>query len=263
MAKEFAGRLALVTASSRGIGFGIAHALAQRGADVVLCARATEALDKAAEKIRETGVKVAAMAGDVGDFEFLTRLTSLARNTFGREPDILVNNNGGPPAGDVFSRSEMMWREAFERNFMSVVRLCALVAPEMKKRGWGRIVNLTSLAGKEPDSGMVLSSTMRAAVAAYSKTLAAELGPFGVTVNTVLTGGVLTERAYGLICQDIEGTNESLEQAVQRIGATLPVRHIATPEEFAEAVLLLCSDAARYVTGVALPIDGGASRTTF
>lgn len=263
MTAEFAGRIAMVTAASRGIGFGIADALAKRGAALAICGRNGESLDKAAAALRAHGVDVFAKAGDVGDPIFLDAFVRGANAALGRDPDILVNNNGGPPAGDVFSRSEEMWRDAIARNFMSVVRLCAAVGPGMKSRGWGRIVNLTSLTGKEPDGGMVLSSTTRAAVAAYAKTLAGELGPYGVTVNTVLTGGVLTERAYGLIRQEISTTGETLEKAVERIAATLPVRRIASPEEFAKAVLFLCSDASSYVTGVALPIDGGASHTAF
>lgn len=263
MKDEFAGRIAMITAASRGIGFGIAEALARRGAALAICARGGDTLDKTAADLRGLGAKVFAAPGDVGDAAFLETFVRDAEAALGRGPDILVNNNGGPPAGDVFSRTETMWREAIDRNFMSVVRLCARVAPGMKTRGWGRIVNLTSLTGKEPDGGMVLSSTTRAAVAAYSKTLAGELGPFGVTVNTVLTGGVLTERAYGLIRQEIASTGETLEGAVERISATLPVRRIATPEEFAKAVLFLCADASSYVTGIAMPIDGGASHTTF
>lgn len=263
MTKEFTGRIAMITAASRGIGFGIADALAARGADLAICGRNAESLDKAAEALRGRGVRIYAMPGDVGDSVFLEGFVRGAEAALGRGPDILVNNNGGPPAGDVFSRTEEMWQNAIARNFMSVVRLCAAVGSGMKSRGWGRIVNLTSLTGKEPDGGMVLSSTTRAAVAAYAKTLAGELGPYGVTVNTVLTGGVLTERAYGLIRQEITTTGETLEKAVERIAATLPVRRIASPEEFAKAVLFLCSDASSYVTGVALPIDGGASRAAF
>jgi 3-oxoacyl-[acyl-carrier protein] reductase len=263
MTTEFTGRIAMITAASRGIGFGIADALAARGADLAICGRNTESLDKAAEALRGRGIRIYAMPGDVGDSVFLDEFVRGAEGALGRGPDILVNNNGGPPAGDVFSRTEGMWQDAIARNFMSVVRLCAAVGPGMKSRGWGRIVNLTSLTGKEPDDGMVLSSTTRAAVAAYSKTLAGELGPYGVTVNTVLTGGVLTERANGLIRQEIATTGETLEKALERIAATLPVRRIASPEEFAKAVLFLCSDASSYVTGVALPIDGGASRTAF
>lgn len=263
MTKEFSGRIAMITAASRGIGFGIAEALAKRGAGLAICGRNVESLNKATAALRTSGAEVFAMPGDLGDSAFIDAFVSGAQTAFGRGPDILVNNNGGPPAGDVFSRSEDMWRDAIARNFMSVVRFCAAVGPGMKSRGWGRIVNLTSLTGKEPDGGMVLSATTRAAVAAYAKTLAGELGPYGVTVNTVLTGGVLTERAYGLIRQEISTTGESLEKALERIAATLPVRHIASPDEFAKAVLFLCSDASSYVTGIAMPIDGGASHTVF
>lgn len=263
MTAELTGRIAMVTAASRGIGFGIADALAKRGAALAICGRNVESLDNATASLRGRGTEVFALAGDVGDLAFLDAFVRGAETALGRGPDILVNNNGGPPAGDVFTRTEDMWRDAIARNFMSVVRLCAAVGPGMKSRGWGRIVNLTSLTGKEPDGGMVLSSTTRAAVAAYAKTLAGELGPYGVTVNTVLTGGVLTERAYGLIRQEIATTGETLETAIERIAATLPVRRIASPEEFAKAVVFLCSDASSYVTGVALPIDGGASHTVF
>ncbi len=260
---DFAGKLALITASSRGIGFGIAKNLHEMGAHVALCSRDKNALAEASRRIDPSGETVFSLAGDIGSDKFLQGLVYQSSKHFGRSVDILINNNGGPPAGTAMSRTEQQWNDAFQINFMSTVRLSQLVVPGMQANKWGRIINLTSLSGKEPDPGMVLSSVTRAAVAAYGKTLSRELGHDGITVNTIMTGGVLTERALGFIREEATTNDETLEVAIERVGRTLPVQHIATPDEFAQTILFLASEAASYVTGVALCIDGGASHSLF
>jgi 3-oxoacyl-[acyl-carrier protein] reductase len=260
---NFSGKLALVTASSRGIGFSIASNLHAMGALVAMCGRDNDALQASVQKIDVNGERAFAMAGDIGSLEFLQSLVAAVTERFSQTIDILINNNGGPPAGSAMSRTEQQWREAIDRNFMSTVRLCQLVVPGMQSKHWGRIINLTSLSGKEPDPGMVLSSVTRVAVAAYGKTLSRELGPDGITVNTIMTGGVLTDRALGFIREEAAANGETLEAAIVRVGKTLPVQHIASPDEFAQTILFLASEEASYVTGVALCLDGGASHSVF
>lgn len=257
------GKTALVTASSKGIGSAISKALAEAGANVCICSRNEENL-RATERDLTSHApdRVLALAGDIADAEFITLLVNKAQQRFGTV-DILVNNSGGPPAGEVLSLTEAQWLAAINGNLLSVIRLSSLVIPGMKEKGWGRIVNLTSTAAREPAAGMALSNVTRAGVAAYTKTLAQEVGPFGITVNTILTGGVLTERFNSLVERSIKDTGETFDDAIARLEKTVPVRHFATPQEFAQTILFLVSPAASYLTGAAIPLDGGASKSIF
>ncbi|HEY0366169.1 MAG TPA: SDR family oxidoreductase [Pyrinomonadaceae bacterium] len=258
---DLKGKSALVTASSKGIGFAISKALLDAGANVCICSRNEDNL-RAAEQQLANAERVFATVGDIADPEFLKQLVNHGQERF-KTIDILVNNSGGPPAGEALSLTEEQWLAAIHGNLLSVVRLSTLVIPSMKTRGWGRIVNLTSTAAREPAANMALSNVTRAGVAAYTKTLAQEVGPFGITVNTILTGGVLTDRLNSLLERNIKDTGESLDDAIARIEKTIPVRHIATPEEFAQATLFLVSPHASYINGAAIPVDGGASKSTF
>jgi 3-oxoacyl-[acyl-carrier protein] reductase len=264
MKPNLSGRVAIVTASSSGIGFAIAQLLLEAGASVAICGRSRERLASAEKALGErSSDRVLAVQGDVAEASFLRVLVEKTTARFGSNIGVLVNNSGGPPPGEVLSKTDEDWESAIDNNFMSVVRMCRLVAPYMKKNGWGRIINLTSTAAREPAPGMVLSNSTRAAVAAYSKTLAHEVGPYGITVNTILTGGCLTDRLDSLLQKKIEGTGQSMEQAIEEIEKTIPVRHLATPEEFARIVLFLTAPEAGYLTGAAIPLDGGASKSLF
>jgi 3-oxoacyl-[acyl-carrier protein] reductase len=258
---DLTGKTALVTASSKGIGFAISKALLDAGANVCICARNEDTL-RTAEKELANPERVFAVAGDIADPEFLKQLVNRAQERF-ETIDILVNNSGGPPAGEALSLTEAQWLAAINGNLLSVIRLSSLVIPGMKEKGWGRIVNLTSTAAREPAAGMALSNVTRAGVAAYTKTLAQEVGPFGITVNTILTGGVLTERFNSLVERSIKDTGETFDDAIARLEKTVPVRHFATPQEFAQTILFLVSPAASYLTGAAIPLDGGASKSIF
>lgn len=260
MTIDLTGKTALVTASSKGIGFAISKAVLTAGANVCICSRNEDNLRTAAAAL--SNERVFALAGDIADPKFLASLVEQSNARFGNI-DILVNNSGGPPPGEALSLTEEQWLGAINGNLLSVVRLSSLVIPGMKSNGWGRIVNLTSTAAREPAAGMVLSNVTRAGVAAYTKTLAQEVGPFGITVNTILTGGVLTDRLQSLLERNIKDTGESFEDALARIEKTIPVRHIATPEEFAQTTLFLVSPQASYLNGAAIPVDGGASKSTF
>ncbi len=258
---DLRGKTALVTASSKGIGFAVGKALFESGANVCICSRSEDNL-RTAQRALADPKRVLAITGDIADAEFLNQLVNQAKAHFGTI-DILVNNNGGPPPGEALSFDDAQWLAAINGNLMSVIRLSRLVVPEMKKNGWGRIVNLTSTTAREPAAGMALSNVTRAGVAAYTKTLAQEVGPFGITVNTILTGGVLTDRLHSLLERNVKDTGESVDDAVARIGKTIPVQHISTPDEFVQTILFLVSPEASYVTGAAIPVDGGASKSTF
>ena len=263
MILDLTGKTALVTASSKGIGFGISKALFGCGANVCICSRSEDNLREAERTLADDDPnRVFAMAGDIAQPEFLSEFVKRSRERFGAI-EILVNNSGGPPAGEALLFTDEQWLAAINSNLLSVIRLSGLVVPDMKAKGWGRIVNLTSTAAREPGAGMVLSNVTRAGVAAYTKTLAQEVGPFGITVNTILTGGVLTDRLRSLLERNIKDTGESMEDALAKIEKTIPVRHIATPDEFAKTILFLVSPEASYLTGAAIALDGGASKSTF
>jgi 3-oxoacyl-[acyl-carrier protein] reductase len=250
---RFDGKVALVTAGTRGIGFAVAKGLKTEGARVAICGRDKASLDAAVKELGAFG-----LVGDIGDAAFLEQLASETRSHMKAPIDILVANNGGPPPGASDELSEEQWAGAIARNLMSAVRLTRLVAPGMKEKKAGRIVHLASTTAKEPDDGMVLSNTTRAAVAAFAKTMSRELGPHGITVNTVLTGAVLTDRLRSLLKP--ESPTTSLDQAIADAAKMFPVRYIPSPDEFARIVLFLASDDAKYLTGVALPADGGFMR---
>ena len=261
---DFSGKIVLVTASSRGIGFGIAKAFHGAGAKVVINSRNISNLKKAEKTLSSIdSSRVYAVSGDISQYDFLQSLVLKVENHFNDKIDILVNNSGGPPAGEAMGFSDDDWKGAIDNNLLSTIRLTSLVTIGMKHKGWGRVVNLTSLLAKEPAVGMVLSNVTRAGVAAYSKTISKELGRFGITVNTILTGGCLTERFYSLAEKQIEQTKETLEEAIERMQKNVPVQHISTPEEFAQAILFLSSDSASYITGTSIPIDGGNSNSTY
>jgi 3-oxoacyl-[acyl-carrier protein] reductase len=264
MQLTFEDKIVLVTASSRGIGFGIASAFHNAGARVAICARDVAVLKEAEATLESVDAsRIVAVPGDIGDPSFLNSLTARVEEAFSGTPDILINNSGGPPAGDVEGFTDEDWMRAIDVNLLSVIRLSSLVLPGMRDKRWGRIINLTSTLAKEPAAGLVLSNVTRAGVAAYSKTLAHEVGQFGITVNTILTGGCLTERFYSLARMQAEETGESLEAAVARMEAAVPVRFISTPDQFAHTILFVASEDAGYMTGVAIPLDGGSSKSVF
>jgi 3-oxoacyl-[acyl-carrier protein] reductase len=261
---DLKGKTALVTASTRGIGLAVARGLHAAGANICINGRDEKSLAEATHSIGQTDSgRIFSLAGDIADPDFLSQLTEKSVEHFRAEIDILVNNSGGPPPGEALSISEEQWQRAINANLLSVIRLCALVIPGMKAKSWGRIINLTSTAAKEPAAGMVLSNVTRAGVAAYGKTLAQEAGPFGITANTILTGGCLTDRLRSLLEGRIKESGESIDEAIASIEKTIPVRHIASPEEFAQTVLFLASPQASYINGTAIPVDGGTSKSTY
>lgn len=254
-----AGKTALITASSKGMGRAVAFGLAQEGVRVSLCARGQEALERTAAEIREeTGMDVLATAADISTPAGVDGVVDATLARFGRI-DILVCNAGGPPPGAFFDLpDDRPWEQAFQQNLMSVVRLCRRVAPDMRRRRWGRIITITSLSVKEPRPDLVLSNVFRAGVTALVKTLSRELAPDGILVNNVLPHSVLTERAVELARRRAEEEGLSVDEALERSAREIPLGRIATPEEVAQAIVFLASERAGYITGATIPIDGGA-----
>lgn len=254
------GRVALIAASSRGLGRAVAAELAAEGAHVVLCARGEAALEETAGAIRrDAGVEVLAVPVDLSDLDAVARLGEAALERFGHV-DVLVNNAGGPPAGPFETHDRGAWRSAIRINLESALELTRVLLPGMKERGWGRIVNITSVAVKEPVDGLILSNSVRAAVTGFARTLANEVAPFGVTVNNALPGYTRTDRLEELA--DALAAQREVDRGTIEDGwrAAIPMGRLGEPEEFAALVAFLASERASYITGRSITVDGGRTR---
>jgi len=251
------GKAALVCGSSQGIGRAIADALAAEGADVVINGRAADKLARVqAEIARATGARVVAVPADLTDPNSIDDLVNAAGAALGRI-DILVTNTGGPPSGPFENHSAEAWHKAIAQNLESVVNLVRAVLPGMKERRWGRIVNMTSISVKQPVAGLILSNTIRAGVTGFSKTMANEAAPFGVTVNTVLPGYTRTERLVELAKAVAARTGNTVEGAYAGWEKETPMGRLAEPHELGALVAFLCSEKAGYITGQSVAVDGG------
>ena len=256
-----AGKVALVAASSRGLGRAVAEELAAEGCDLVLCARGGDQLKKTAEAIRSTSKgEVACVAADLSDPAGVERVMETARRQF-EGIDILVTNTGGPPAGPFEAHSREAWDAAVRNNLGSVLDLTRAVLPGMKERRWGRIVNVTSIAVKQPVDNLILSNAVRAAVTGFARTLANEVAAFGITVNNVMPGYTATDRLVELAQKNasLRGTTEADERAAWE--RQIPMGRLGEPSEFAAMVAFLCSERASYTTGASIPVDGGWIRS--
>jgi 3-oxoacyl-[acyl-carrier protein] reductase len=239
------GRAALVTGASRGIGRGIAAALAAEGARVAISSRSAEAIAATAAEIGAAG-----LVWDSADTAGAAALVDAARDALGAPIDVLVCNTGGPPAGaDPLGFTQEQWEAAHRSLLLAPMALIAAVMPGMRERGWGRILNVASTSVREPIPAIMLSNAERAAALAAFKTLARQVAADGVTLNTLLTGQILTDRLIGLA--------GSAEAARANAREKVPAGRPGTVEEFAAVAVFLCGEPASYVTGAAIPIDGG------
>ncbi|HSJ09137.1 MAG TPA: SDR family oxidoreductase [Longimicrobiales bacterium] len=255
------GRVALVGGSSRGLGYAAALELAREGCAVVLCARNEAAVTAAARAIEEdTGAEAVGVACDLSTTDGVAQVLQTAQDRFGRV-DVLVTNTGGPPAGPFEAHSEDVWRGAVAQNLESVINLTRAVLPRMKDRQWGRIVNITSIAVKQPVEGLILSNSIRAAVTGFARTLANEVAPFGVTVNNVLPGYTRTERLVHLAEHNAAQRGTDTAQAYEQWEREIPMRRLGEPDELAALIAFLASERASYITGTSIPVDGGWTRS--
>jgi 3-oxoacyl-[acyl-carrier protein] reductase len=250
-------RVALVAAASKGIGFAAALELAREGVRVFLCSRDEARASEAAQKIHaETGATVAGVGADVTDNQAAERFVSLAHERAGRI-DILVTNAGGPPASSFLAAQLETFRQAFELNALSAIRLAKLVLPGMQAQKWGRIVNITSVSVKQPIDGLLFSNTVRAALTGWAKTVSNEVAPDNVTVNNVAPGYTLTEHQDEVAEARALALGKSKEEIIASWATQGPMRRIGRPEEIAAAIAFLASERASYITGVTLQVDGG------
>ena len=253
------GKTALVAAASEGLGKAVALRLAHEGANIVICARNKERIEAAIEEINSFnyGVQAMGLVTDLASAADITKLgVQLENNHLGI--DILVNNAGGPPPGFFDDIDDSQWQQAFELTMMSAVRLSRLVLGHMRAQQWGRIINITSYAVKQPMTQMVLSNSIRMGVVGWAKTLSNEMACEGITVNNVCPGWTRTGRVDQLVKAKAKDTGMTPEEIERSIVAAIPARRIAQVNEFADVVAFLASVNASYVTGTTLPVDGGA-----
>jgi 3-oxoacyl-[acyl-carrier protein] reductase len=250
------GKVALVTAASKGMGRACAMAFAAEGAKVAMCARTAADLRAAADEVKgKTGAEVFALPADVTRAADVTSLVARVADTLG-PVDILVANCGGPPRGFFEEMSDEQWQGAFEVSLLSTVRLIRAVLPGMKAKKSGSILTIQSVSVKQPLNDLMLSNAIRPGVAGMMKTLANQLGKDGIRVNTLCPGRIMTDRFMG----GLKASGLTREQYLERASMEIPLARVGTPEEFAGVVVFLASERASYVTGVALQVDGGLVR---
>jgi len=251
------GRVAIVAAASKGLGRSVAETLAREGAEVAICARSTANLKRAAESIHKaTGREVFHQELDVTNPQAVRDFVAAVEKRFG-SVDICVTNAGGPPSKQFLDISLDEWRAAVDLTLMSAVYFAREVLPRMQKRGWGRLLAITSVSVKQPIDNLLLSNSIRAAVTGLMRTLANEFGPSGITVNCICPGYTLTERLDELIGVQAKNAGLDREKILERLNAQVPLGRIGKPEEFAAMVAFLASERASYINGCSIPVDGG------
>lgn len=241
------GRSVLVLGASQGIGLACAQGFHAEGARITISARGESALAEAADSM--PGCRWA--PGDVRDPSDLAAIVRLAG-----EVDVLVNNAGGPPAGSFDELTDDQWRDAVDLTLMSAVRATRLVLPHMRAQRWGRIINISSYGVKQPVPGLTLSNSIRMAVLGWAKTLSRQVAASQITVNTICPGWTQTNRVASLVRQRA-GEDGDPSAAIAEIESTIPLGRLGRPEEIADLAVFLGSDAASYITGTAIAIDGG------
>jgi 3-oxoacyl-[acyl-carrier protein] reductase len=255
------GKVALVAAASKGLGRACAEEFAAEGARVVICARGAEALESTRAGITaQTRADVHAVAADLSTMEGIDTVVTEAQRRFGHV-DILVNNAGGPPSGPFEQHPWEQWEKAVHLNLRSAVELTRRLLPGMRERRWGRIINVTSIAVKQPVDGLILSNSVRAAVTGWARTLANEVARDGITVNSVLPGYTRTDRVAQLNAARAATEGVPVEEIQRRTEAQIPMRRFGEPREFGAMVAFLASQRASYITAQSIVVDGGWVRT--
>lgn len=241
------GRRALVTGASSGLGLATARALAANGVSVVLASRSLDRLRAAATSIvPERGAVIHVAEADVSDPDAATDLVARAAEMLDGGIDVLVANAGGPPPGNFASTSFEAYEAALRLNLLSTIALCRAAVPGMIDRHWGRVVAITSSSVREPIDRLILSNTARAGVTGFLKTVAREVAPYGVTVNSLQPGLHATDRLTALY-GDLDA-----------VAASIPARALGDPDDFGHVAAFVCSEHAKFITGAAIPLDGGA-----
>lgn len=252
-------KYALVCGSTAGIGKATAIALAKEGVQVTLIARNEDKLKAVLKQLPQKNNHDYIVADFSNPLELQSKVSEYISNNHGFH--ILVNNTGGPKAGPVFSAEVSEFENAFTQHLKCNHMLAQTVVPFMKSENYGRIINVISTSVKQPLGGLGVSNTIRGAVANWSKTLANELGQFGITVNNVLPGATATERLSNIFKSKAEKTGKSIEDISNAMKNSIPANRFAQPEETAAAITFLASESASYINGINLPVDGGRTKS--
>ena len=255
------GKVAIVAASSKGMGKATAMALAAEGARIAMCARGVDALAKAAQDVQDRHqADVLAVPADVTRYDDVKRVV---QETVGRwgTVNILVNNAGGPPPGTFADVDDSAWQSAFELNLLSTIRFIREVVPHMRKAGGGAIINIQSVSVKEPIDNLILSNSIRSGVNGLAKSLSRELAKDRIRVNTVLPGAIQTDRLRQVIAGQAQRQGRSVEEIRRTWEGEIPLGRLGEPEDVADMIVFLASERANYVTGVTVQVDGGRVRS--
>jgi 3-oxoacyl-[acyl-carrier protein] reductase len=256
-----AGKRALVLASSRGLGLGIAKALAAEGANVLLVGRSGDQLAENCKAINALGKgKADWVRGDLGEDDFVASMVTAVQEKLGGI-DILVNNTGGPTPGTTEDMSADKLDTFFQSMVLRVITLTNTFLPQMKAQGWGRVLTVASSGVIEPIANLALSNTLRGALVGWNKSLATEVAGSGITANMLLPGRILTDRIEELDTANAKKQGKTMDEVRAASVKTIPAGRLGTVEEFGAAGAFLCSEAASYITGSMLRVDGGAARS--
>lgn len=256
------GKVAVVTASSKGIGKAVAKAFLMEGTKVVICSRNKENLLKAEEDLKKLGGELHKVVVDLGKKEDIEKLKEETLKRFGTI-DILFLNAGGPKPGGFFDVDENEWERVFRVNLMSAIRLINAFVDEMKRKKWGRIIALTSVTVKQPIRTLILSNSMRLAITGFMKTLSLDLATYNITVNCVAPGYTMTERVKELLEDEARRMGKAFEKVLEEKNESFPMKRMANPDEIASVVAFLASEKASYITGQTITVDGGMSLCYF
>lgn len=250
-------KIALVAASSQGLGKAAAFSLAYEGVNLVICSRNEKSIRSTADEIQKaTGVNVYPIVGDVSKPADIDKIVELVLKKYERI-DILVNNAGGPPTGKITSLPDSEWEKGFNLTMMSMIRLTRAVLPIMEQQKWGRIISIVSLSAKQPIDDLLISSTLRPGILGMTKILANQYGKFNVTVNTICPGYVLTQRQEELSRSRSAEKNISMEEYLAESAKNIPIGRLGKPEEIGDVIAFLASERASYVNGANIIVDGG------
>jgi len=255
MELSLSGRTALVGGASQGLGAAVANELALLGAEVIVMARNEQKLKDVVAGLAGHAAHSYLVADTSKPDEVRQKVEAILKG--GKTIHILVNNTGGPSSGSLLDTPAAELEQAFRSHLITAHTLLQLLVPDMKEAGFGRVINVTSTSIKEPIPGLGISNTVRSAVGNWAKTLASELGPFGITVNNVLPGYTKTDRLDYLFGKQAAAAGTSLNAIEEKVAAQIPARRLGEPKEFGAAVAFLCSPAAAYINGINLPVDGG------
>ena len=257
------GKNAIVCASSQGLGKAAAIDLAKEGVNLVICSRDQEKINVVKKEIEDIAkIEVLAVKADLNSEEDIKNLYMQAKKEF-QSIDILINNNGGPPPSTFEQLNDEDWKKAFNATMLSAIRLSKLVLPEMKKKQWGRIINISSVSVKTPVNGLFLSNSLRMGVLGWAKALSDEVAPFGITVNTVCPGTTKTERIEEILRAQSKSTGKDKKDLEDAIAKNIPLQRIGEATDLSALITFLASEKANYMTGLAVQVDGGSARTFY